>query len=722
MGLIWTVFGARDAVGKTVFATNLALSLYRQSKKRILLMELDVHGGGDVRVLLNVRDAKSIGMVANQLPRVDARSVDEVITRLPQGISFLPLYQHATELARFELSHIDRCFRLLERVFDVILVDIGREFNPYTVRALEAASGVFFLVTPDIFVLNQSEDHLNHLRTLHISSEMVFIILNKAEQRGVIGPALVKQKLKKEPLLVIPRDDAVFAQSVQRAVPIMAEEGKDFIHRCYDELARHFLGGKMLAHFERIKAASGRAVGLDQFLPMVNPALATAFQARPAKEDIFSPKAEDGDQYVGLKERIHERLVELLELKETNVVEIEKDPVRFEALKQKTREKISQLLDEEAEMVKKREDKIRLAREIFNEVIGLGPLEDLIKDPSISEIMVNHRAQIYVEQGGKLKLTNLRFTSDKSLLGVIERIVGPIGRRIDEKTPMVDARLKDGSRVNAIIHPLSLKGPMLTIRKFFKEKITYKDLVRFGTLTAEIADFFRAAVEARLNIIVSGGTGTGKTTLLNIIGGFISSEERIITVEDAAELQLPQPHLGTLEARPPNLQGEGAITIRDLVRNTLRMRPDRIIVGECRGAEALDMLQAMNTGHDGSLTTIHANSPRDCLRRLETLVMFGGYDLPSQAIREQIASAIDLIIQLKRMSDGSRKVTHVTEVLGMEGDQITCQDIFLYKQTGVDAHGRCIGRFEATGLIPKFVEELKAKGIKLPQGIFGGVK
>jgi Flp pilus assembly CpaF family ATPase len=301
---------------------------------------------------------------------------------------------------------------------------------------------------------------------------------------------------------------------------------------------------------------------------------------------------------------------------------------------------------------------------------------------------------------------------------VIERIVAPIGRRIDEKTPMVDARLRDGSRVNAIIPPLAINGPMITIRKFSKDRLTYKDLIQFGAMTEDIADFLRACVEARLNIVVSGGTGSGKTTLLNVIGSFIPADERIITVEDSAELQLPQEHVGTLETRPPNIQGEGEIAIRDLVKNTLRMRPDRIIIGECRGAEALDMLQAMNTGHDGSLTTIHSNNPRDSIARLETLVMFAGFDLPSSAIKQQIASAVHMIVQLNRFSDGSRKITHITEVTGLEGNTVVLQDIFLYKQKGLNAKGKVIGEYVSTGLIPKFVQTLKEKGVRLPKGLF----
>lgn len=363
-------------------------------------------------------------------------------------------------------------------------------------------------------------------------------------------------------------------------------------------------------------------------------------------------------------------------------------------------------------------DRKKVVEELIHDLTGFGPINPLLLDPEISEVMVNGPNQIYVERNGKIESSYVQFRDDEHVISIIEKIVAPIGRRVDESSPMVDARLPDGSRVNVIIPPLALKGPTITIRKFSKDPFTIENLIDFGTLTRDMAIFLEACVKAKLNIFVSGGTGSGKTTTLNVLSSFIPSDERIITIEDAAELQLWQEHVVSLESRPPNIEGKGAITIRDLVRNSLRMRPERIVIGEVRGGEALDMLQAMNTGHDGSLATGHSNSPRDMISRLETMVLMAGIELPVKAIREQIAGAVDLIIQQSRLKDGSRKITNITEVQGMEGDVIVLQDIFTYRQTGVDERGKIVGELAPTGIRPKFYERLETSGIHVPASVF----
>ncbi|UCD98669.1 MAG: CpaF family protein [Chloroflexota bacterium] len=429
-------------------------------------------------------------------------------------------------------------------------------------------------------------------------------------------------------------------------------------------------------------------------------------QSRSGAVPSSSPQR---DTYSDLKTRVQNRL--LAELDPTM------DVTRVGEVRNTIQDLFEQVLAEE-NIVLTRQERHRLFEQIAAEILGLGPLQPLLEDGEITEIMVNGAKNIYIEKKGKIHRMPITFESDDHVMRIIDRIVAPLGRRIDESSPYVDARLDDGSRVNAVIPPISLVGPVLTIRKFPENPITLEQLIEYGTLTEEIIEFLRACVVARLNIVISGGTGSGKTTLLNVLSQFIPSDERIVTIENAAELQLRQEHVVTLESRPPNIEGKGEITIRQLVINSLRMRPDRIIVGEIRDEAALDMLQAMNTGHDGSMTTAHSNSPRDSLARIETMVMMAGMDLPVRAIREQVASAIDLVVHQDRMRDGDRKVVQITEVSGMEGDVITMTDIFVFEQTGYE-DGRVIGRFRPTGLRPKFIEKIEAAGIHLPASTFG---
>ena len=432
----------------------------------------------------------------------------------------------------------------------------------------------------------------------------------------------------------------------------------------------------------------------------------SSLQARRVNAPTTSPQA---GSYFDLKTRVQNKLLSELDPS--------MDVTRTDEVRRTIQDLFEQILAEE-NIVLSRPERARLFEQIAAEILGFGPLQPLLEDDTITEIMVNGPKNVYVERKGKIHRVPVTFENNDHVMRIIDRIVAPLGRRIDESSPYVDARLQDGSRVNAVIPPISLVGPTLTIRKFSRNPITVEQLIQFGSISAESIQFLKACVESRLNILISGGTGSGKTTFLNVLSSFIPGDERIITIENAAELQLRQEHVVTLESRPPNIEGRGEITIRDLVINSLRMRPERIIVGECRGGETLDMLQAMNTGHDGSMTTAHANSPRDAIARVETMCLMAGMELPVRAIREQVASAMDLICHQERMRDGTRKIVSITEVSGMEGDVITMTDIFVFEQTGIE-NGKIIGRLRPTGLRPKFMDKIETAGINLPPSIFG---
>ena len=443
-----------------------------------------------------------------------------------------------------------------------------------------------------------------------------------------------------------------------------------------------------------------------------------ALRERLIKETIGGPAAGNGagsdnggqNSFQEMKSRLHRALINRMDLTKLGTLTPEQVHAEVSRLAES-------VLAQEALPLSSSERE-RLVNDVQHELFGLGPLEPLLADPTISDILVNSYSRIYVERRGKLEVTNVAFKDDEHLMRVIERIVSSVGRRIDESSPMVDARLKDGSRVNAIIPPLSIDGPVLSIRRFGAEPLRMNMLIENKALTRDIADMLQMCVTARLNVLISGGTGAGKTTLLNALSAYIPEDERIVTIEDSAELQLQQPHVVRLETRPPNIEGKGEVTQRDLVRNALRMRPDRIVIGEVRGGEAIDMLQAMNTGHDGSLTTVHANTPRDALSRLETMIQMTGMRLSDRAMRQQMASALDLVVQVARLSDGTRRLTSIAEITGMEGETITMQEIFLFERTGVDAQGQVIGRFRPTGIRPRFAEQLKAAGMQLPRVFF----
>ena len=716
---IVAVCGARDGVGRTTFAVNAALALMKETRGRVLFMDLDAESCGDGVTLLGMdpSQVKTILDFAPYLAQLQPDQLRQYISAHPAGIGVIPLAR-PDGVGQVQPQHITQMLTLLQPLCDYIVADCGVGLNDYNVKVMEMSAGIFCLTLPDVLVLDHTRRFCEQLQSLQFPSELVKVVLNRVEPKSPLTSELVARRIGRKVMVAIPEESETTLPAQLEGKPFVVNKPRARLSRVYDEFMRKLVEMGALDRMMQVSRPQGVTGAGGGRLAALPAAQADELDRWQRKRGAKAADVKGMDPRTQIKLLIHKRMVEAIDMKALDR-ELHGAADRDDRLAERVKQAVARILDEVGGHISDRGERQRILKEVVDEALGLGPLEDFLEDDRVTEIMVNRRDDVWIEIGGKLRKTDASFTDDAQLLGVIERIVAPIGRRIDEKSPMVDARLKDGSRVNAVIPPLALDGPSITIRKFSRDPLKVKDLVKFGSMTAEIADFLRACVEARLNIIISGGTGSGKTTLLNVMSGFIPQGERIVTVEDSAELQLDQPHLVRLESRPPNIEGEGEVGIRELVRNSLRMRPDRIVVGECRGAEAIDMLQAMNTGHDGSLTTIHSNSPRDCIARLETLVMFAGLELPSKAIREQIGSAINIIVQQSRMSDGSRKVTQISEVTGMEGQTITLQDIFIFKQEGVSQDLKVQGRFLSTGFVPRFVQDLQSRGIKLPTGIFG---
>jgi len=700
---IISVFGAKGGVGQTLIATNLAIALKGEIHKPVSLIDLNFRAEDEVALLFNLSKKKSLLDLLPFIDRLNEGLIRGYLISHPSGVEILSSIPDSKRASEITPRHINKLVEPLRNLYLYTVINAENIVTERVMSCFDNSDLVLLIITPELLSLNRARNFLSTLESLHFLPQRIKIILNMSNIKGALPAKEIKSYLKQEILEEIPYDPETVIESINKASPAILISPRSSFSKGIQNLAG------LLVRQEELFAEVGE----------VAPRPRTEI-IKEEKEIISQVSGEQvgwRKEIIDLKVHIHKRLIEELDLKSLDLTS-DKDVQKQKEIRETTKKAIEKILAEEGKTVTSREERTKLVMEILNECLGLGPLENFIRDSSISEIMVNGKDRIYIEREGKIILTSDRFTSDQQLLSTIERIVTPLGRRIDESSPLVDARLKDGSRVNAIIPPLSLVGPVLTIRKFMKRRLTINDLVNFGTLTPQIGEFLRICVQLRKNILISGGTGSGKTTLLNIASSFIPEDERIITVEDSAELSLPQEHVVSLESRPPNIEGEGAIPIRRLVINCLRMRPDRIVVGECRGGEAIDMLQAMNTGHDGSLTTIHANSPRDALSRLETLVLMSGMELPVRAIREQIGSAISIIIQQARFSDGSRKITHITEVTGLEGDIITTGDIFRYEQKGIDENGKVIGEFRPTGVIPTFLREAKSHGISFSMEIF----
>jgi pilus assembly protein CpaF len=716
-GYVISVIGGKGGVGKSVFAANFALAYMKEFNLKPLLVDQDFSAGGDQNVILGLRPEKGLLEALQHTGSFDQPAMMKLAAPHPSGMHYLAAPPSLAKAKGITPDMLGKLYKAMPNVYPLTVIDCGSQVDAFTVKAMEFSTLIVLVTNPDILVMHQTRRILTEIVENLFPMDMIEIVLNRYIQNAAVSPATIQKNLNKAVYAAIPEDMASHAAALSSGKPLVLAAPSAPSTRAIHEMARKMQQGQLLQKLSLLKkpsraqiAASQKAVG----------GMAAAAGAKPAEKEPEGPRIAGQvqavtDPWSALKLRVHKELVEKIDFKKEGNAS-----AGNKALREKCRAAVVEILNNEdtASVAPTRDDLQQLVKEILDEALGFGPLEDLLADEAVTEIMVNSASQIYIEKAGKPQLAKTVFSSNQQLMNVIERIVMPLGRRIDEKSPYVDARLPDGSRVHAIIPPLAIKGPTVTIRKFPKFRMTWQDLVKFGSMTQEIADFLRLCIESRLNIIVAGGTGSGKTTLLNVLSNFIPATERIITVEDSAELQLGQEHVVRLETRPPNIEGTGEVTIRDLVKQTLRMRPERIIVGECRAGEALDMLQAMNTGHDGSLTTIHANTPRDCIARLETLVMMAGMNLPTKAIREQISSAVHLIVQQTRLSDGSRKITYITEVVGIQGDTVSLQDVFLYKQEGLDKRRKVIGKYVATGFIPKFVEQIEAKGLKIPRSLF----
>ncbi len=699
-GHIISIIGGKGGLGKSQVAANLAFAYAIEGKVKTLLLDFDQKASGDQDFITGMKGKKNIKELSDFKGAIDPNSIQQFVN-MNQNVYYIGMPSDQTASDNIEVEALGRTLKAVTNIYPVTIIDAGNELTPLAIKALEFSTLIFVIVTPDILALNQTKRLYSDLVTMMFPKDMIQFVINQAVPGHPVTNEVIAKTLGKPAFSSIPRDDQNCTLALNQKKPVMLVARNSAFAKGVIDTVRRLSEKNILRALEKLNKPSDAGQKKTE--------VAVGADGTPVTKGGKSPWTE-------LKSRIHRALVEEMDLKKSD----DNDPKAVIILKEQTKKVVVELLGKEDTkgVLNSREDMNQIVKEIIDEALGLGPLEDLLRDKTISEVMVVGPHKIYYEQGGKIKLSEVTFTNDRQVLNVIERIVAPIGRRIDEKTPYVDARLRDGSRVHAIIPPSSIDGCTITIRKFPDKRLTYKDLVKYGSMTESMADFLRIAVEAHRNIIVSGGTGSGKTTLINVLGGFIQSNERIITCEDSAELNFPQEHIVRLETRPPSLEGDGAIDIRCLVKQTLRMRPDRIVVGECRGGETLDMLQAMGTGHDGSMTTVHSNNPRECIGRLETLVQYAGTSISARAIKEMIASAVHMIIQQSRLDDGSRRVMYITELGGLQGDTVILQDIFLFVQKEIDKSGKILGEFQATGFIPKFIEVLERKGYNVPRGIF----
>jgi pilus assembly protein CpaF len=718
-GRVIVFSGPKEGVGKTTICLNLALAWAGTQSRNVLIVHMDSLCRNEVSFLLGLQPPTLASLT--QLVGKDVAVLSKLLKgRIPisqWGVGVLPLGNKRQEVLQVSPNVAIPILESLSQTYDLFL-DVDPYF-PMQVFAFDLADLVFWCCLPQRAHFEATFGMFQEYKALHFPLDHFEIVVNEGNLPGALAPKEVDKffgAINKHVLSYMPWEDLLPEFANTARILVVEQPQSDWVKSLRPLL------GKVLDLKPGIKSWGASAVDQSEFSAGSN-LLWKGGGGGDSGQPSTEGKAKSVIRTAGdippfwdeLKGRMHKNVVAAME---TERIRISESAEKNQELRDKIGHIIENLLQKEANLPLSREQRQRFVQELVDEILGLGPLEDLMRDPSINEIMVNGPDKIYIEQKGKLVLAPLRFRDEEQIIQVIKRIVAPVGRRIDESVPLVDARLKDGSRVNAIIPPLAVSGPTLTIRRFAAKPFTGEQLIGFGSITKELLEFLSHCIKIRRSAIISGGTGTGKTTFLNLLSSFISEGERIITVEDTAELKLQQDHWVRLESRPPNIEGKGEVNIRDLVKNCLRMRPDRIVVGECRGSEALDMLQAMNTGHEGSLATIHANTPRDALTRLEAMCMMASAELPVWALREMIASAVHLVIQITRFPDGKRRVTYVTEVTGRDQNVILTQDLFRFYQTGVDSEGRSLGIFTGCGKPPKFYEEFKLAGLNVPLELF----
>lgn len=717
---IITFTGPKEGVGKTSVCINLALAWAHYQKRKVLIVPMD-H-------LCRYEHDKVLGLnpptMAEILRSMGRESLSAAGMLLKGKIPFnqydvgvFPLARRRSEVSKMSSDIISPLLSKLSQSFD-IFIDVDPYF-PMQFFAFDVSDLIFWVTNSNVNSLNATANVFRDINEMHFPLTKFEVIANLYDMPGALSPKEVEKffkQLGKDILAFMPWEDELPACANQNKILIVEDPNTQWV-----KILRILLGrlnevqptekewSAQLSSADMSHGADLLWRPLERTNEFSGPApSASAVQTATKRVDV-PPFWEE------LKMKVHRDVVAALE---TERIKISENSAGNQEIRKKVDTIINGLLQKETQMTLTREQRTKFIGELLDEILGLGPLEELMRDPSVTEIMVNAADKVYIEKSGKLILTKYKFRDDDQIIQVMKRIVAPLGRRIDESVPLVDARLKDGSRVNAIIPPLAVSGPTLTIRRFSAKPFTDEDLIKKGSIGRNAVEFIKACVKLRKDIIISGGTGTGKTTFLNMCSSYIPEDERIVTVEDTAELKLQQDHWVRLESRPPNIEGKGEVTIKDLVKNCLRMRPDRIVVGEVRGGEALDMLQAMNTGHEGSLATIHANTPRDALTRMEAMCLMAGADLPIWALREMISSAVHLIVQLTRFSDGTRKVTSITEITGRDDNKILTHELFKYVQTGIDENGKVQGYFTSTGEPPKFFQDFKTHGIPLPVDLF----